>query len=88
MIILNSVLHQIYKHMDGSERFLNNIAERCRYLVYETPANHHKVMGLPLEQVYERLVSVFGDPNRVRLLYVYDAYSTGYRANFVCYTHG
>ena len=88
MIILNSVLHQIYPEMKGSEEFLNNVASRCQYFVFETPANHHKLMGMPLEQIYGNLVKIFKDPNRVRLLYVYDAYSTGYRANFVCYTHG
>jgi len=88
LIILNSVLHQIYKDMIGSEEFLHNIAKRCKYFVYETPVNHHKLMSMPLEVIYNNLVSIFGDPNRVRLLHVYDAYSTGYRANFVCYTHG
>lgn len=84
VIIMNSVLHQIYKNMEGSDKFLNHVAAKTKYFVYETPVNH-PLMRISLEDIYNKLKKHFV---LVKLLYLYDAYSSGYRANFVCYTFG
>jgi 2-polyprenyl-3-methyl-5-hydroxy-6-metoxy-1,4-benzoquinol methylase len=84
VVIMNSVLHQIYKNMVGSHELLKTIASKTKYFVYETPANH-PLMNIPLQTIYDNLRKVF---TAVRLMYVYNAYSSGYRANFVCYTFG
>ena len=61
---------------------LENIAKKGKYFVFETPANH-TTMSIPLESIAQKLEEHF---SVVRLLHVYDAYSSGYRANFVCYS--
>jgi len=81
MIILSSVLHQIYPNMVGAGDFLSNIAKSTKYMAYETPANH-PLMSIPLKEIYYNLIKYFP---HVRLTYVYDAYSSGYRATFVCW---
>lgn len=83
LIILNSVLHQIYPNFVGASAFMDNIADKCNYFVFETPVNHKK-MNIPLEKIYEHLEDYF---ELVRLVYIYDAYSSGYRANFICYSY-
>lgn len=82
VVIMNSVLHQVYKNMEGSDKLLKSIAAKTKYFVYETPLNH-PLMNISLRQVYDNLSKYFVI---VRLLYLYNAYSSGYRANFVCYT--
>ena len=81
MIILSSVLHQIYPNMVGAEDFLSNIAKSTKYMAYETPADH-PLMSISLEEMHYNLMKYFP---HVRLTYVYDAYSSGYRATFVCW---
>lgn len=81
LIIANSVIHQIYKNLDGAENMLTNIASKCNYFVFESPANH-TTMTISLEEITNKLKQHF---SVVRLLHIYDAYSSGYRANFVCY---
>ena len=82
LIIANSVIHQIYNNLVGAEKMLENIAKKGKYFVFETPANH-TTMSIPLESIAQKLEEHF---SVVRLLHVYDAYSSGYRANFVCYS--
>tara|TARA_Y100001963_G_C6759346_1_gene438614 strand:+ start:33 stop:1349 length:1317 start_codon:yes stop_codon:yes gene_type:complete len=85
LIILSSVLHQIYKNMEGSKEFLENIKKHTDYMFYETPVNH-PLMKIPLSKIQNILEETFPI---VRLQYVYDAYSSGYRAIFICYSqHG
>ena len=80
VVILSSVLHQIYTNMRGAEKFLHNIAQNTKYMVYETPVNH-PLMNIPLENINYNLSLFF---KHVRLTYIYKAYSSGYRAIFVC----
>ena len=82
LIIMNSVLHQIYKNFEGSEEFMTNISNKCDYFAFETPLNH-PLMNIGAQQVEQSLLKYF---KNVRLLYVYDAYSSGYRANYVCFS--
>jgi|TARA_R110000824_G_scaffold6775_6_gene31310 16S rRNA G966 N2-methylase RsmD len=82
MVFLSSVLHQIYKDMHDSEEFLNEIKKKSDYLFYETPVDH-PLMDISLKKIKNVLENTF---NSVRLLYVYDAYSSGYRAIFICYS--
>tara|TARA_Y100000310_G_scaffold284773_1_gene307763 strand:- start:2353 stop:3621 length:1269 start_codon:yes stop_codon:yes gene_type:complete len=85
LIILSSVLHQIYKNMEGSKEFLENIKRNTDYMFYETPVNH-PLMDISLSRIQGILEETFPT---VRLQYVYDAYSSGYRAIFICYSqHG
>ena len=81
VVILSSVLHQIYTNMRGAEKFLHNIAQNTKYMVYETPVNH-PLMNIPLENINYNLSLFF---KHVRLTYIYNAYSSGYRAIFVCW---
>jgi 2-polyprenyl-3-methyl-5-hydroxy-6-metoxy-1,4-benzoquinol methylase len=82
LIIANSVLHQIYRNLEGADDILDTISSKCEYFAFETPANH-TTMRIGLSEIYSKLSTHF---KIVRLLYVYDAYSSGYRANFVCYS--
>lgn len=83
LIIAASVLHQIYNDLKDADKTLSNIASKCNYFAFETPVNH-PTMKIGLEEIYNILSKHF---NKVRLVNVYDAYSSGYRANFVCYAH-
>ena len=49
-------------------------------MYYETPLNH-QTMNISVENVYNKLRNYF---RTVRLIYVYDAYSSGYRGIFIC----
>jgi len=82
LIILSSVLHQLYPNIDdpGCDEFLNMISEKCTYFFFETPIKH-KHYNYSLEQVTSKLEKHF---KNVRLVYAYDCYSTGYRAIFIC----
>ena len=83
IVILNSVLHQVFPSFSpGAKEFLEKIASMTDYFVFETPLNH-KLMRLTPEQVANELGKYF---KQVRLLNVYDAYSTGYRGNYICYS--
>lgn len=80
LVILSSVLHQIYTNMDGADGFLSNISRKTNTMYYETPLNH-QTMNIGVEKVYNNLKKHF---QCVRLIYVYDAYSSGYRGIFIC----
>ena len=82
LVIMNSVLHQMYPNLEGSSEFLKKISENSEYVAIETPLNHPLMNISPLE-FHRTLEEHF---KIVRLIYVYDAYSSGYRANFVCYS--
>lgn len=84
VVFLLSVLHNIYPNMIGADPFLEKIASMTRFLAFETPIAH-PVMSLSSQEVYDRLRSIF---DRVRLLYVYKAFSSGYRAIFLCDSRG
>ena len=81
LTFLSSVLHQIYPHTKGAEDFIANIARRTEYLCFESTANH-KLMNISLKQMKEFFSKFF---HRVRFLFAYDAYSTGYRVIFMCW---
>jgi 2-polyprenyl-3-methyl-5-hydroxy-6-metoxy-1,4-benzoquinol methylase len=81
LIIMNSVLHQIYKNFEGSDQFMRNISKKCDYFAFETPL-HHPLMNISASDVHKNLSKYF---KNVRLINVYDAYSSGYRANYVCF---
>jgi len=81
VVILSSVLHQIYPNMEGCDEFLSKISEHTDYLAYETPVNH-PLMKLPLSSIQQKLKSHF---DNARLTYAYNAYSSGYRAIFICW---
>ena len=80
LIIANSVIHQIYPSFVGAAEFLHKVSSVCPYFIFETPA-HHKKMRLSLKEINGILNCHF---SVVRCLYVYDAYSTGYRIIFSC----
>ena len=82
LIIANSVLHQIYPNLDDSDEVLGKISKCSEYFSFETPMNHPK-MRVSMPDLYSKLSKHF---KIVRLLNVYNAYSSGYRANFVCYS--
>jgi hypothetical protein len=50
-------------------------------MAYETPVDH-PLMNISLESIQNNLKKYFP---RVRLTYVYNAYSSGYRAIFMCW---
>ena len=81
LIIANSVIHQIYNNLQGADSMLKNIANKCNYFVFESPVNH-TTMTISLSEIIQKLEEHF---STVRLLHIYNAYSSGYRANFVCY---
>ena len=82
LVIANSVLHQIYKNLEGAEPVLDKIADMSEYFAFETPVRH-PTTSIGLFQIYKKLCNHF---KIVRLLYFYNAYSSGYRANFICYS--
>ena len=84
LIIANSVIHQIYRNLEGPkcDAFLRKISDSCEYFAFESPVNH-PTMTISLSEIAFKLSRYF---KTVRLLSVYDAYSSGYRANFVCYS--
>tara|TARA_E500000305_G_C3935616_1_gene194924 strand:- start:117 stop:800 length:684 start_codon:yes stop_codon:yes gene_type:complete len=82
LVIFNSVLHQIFPNFENSSAFMTKLASMTDYLAFETPLNH-PLMQIPPGTVKAVLEMYFPI---VRLLHVYDAYSSGYRANFVCYS--
>lgn len=81
VVFLLSVLHQIYPKLDGAEPFLEKLAATAKFLAFETPV-WHSAMPLGVDDVFRKLKKFF---RVVRLLYVYKAYSTGWRAVFICY---
>lgn len=83
LVIMSSVLHQIYPNFKNAEAFLKKIARSTEMMMFETPLNH-KTMNISPEKVVRKLQNA--GFKTVRLLYVYDAYSSGYRANYVCYS--
>ena len=83
LVILNSVLHQIYPNFSKAEKFMKKIASCTETLVFETPLNH-KYMRMSPKSVQKKLIDL--GFKHVRLVYIYDAYSSGYRANYVCHT--
>ena len=82
LTIFNSVLHQVYPNFNGSEQFLSKLSNITNYMAFETPLNH-PLMNISPEAVEKKLKQYF---KIVRLIYIYDAYSSGYRANYVCYS--
>ena len=82
LVVFNSVLHQIYPNFENSDEFLSKLSSMTDYLAFETPLNH-PLMRLNPAEVEANLRKHF---KIVRLLNIYDAYSSGYRANFVCYS--
>ena len=81
LVIFNSVLHQIYPNFQNSHDFMTELSKKTDFLAFETPLNH-PLMNIPAAEVEANLKKYF---RIVRLLNIYDAYSSGYRANFVCY---
>ena len=73
--------HGVQATRENWPEFLANISKSTKYMAYETPANH-PLMSIPLESIHYNLMKYFP---HVRLTYVYDAYSSGYRATFVCW---
>tara|TARA_Y100000592_G_scaffold52137_1_gene82433 strand:+ start:13368 stop:14567 length:1200 start_codon:yes stop_codon:yes gene_type:complete len=81
LTFLSSVLHQIYPNNKGAHNFMADIASRTEYLCIESPFGH-KLMNVPLSTMFDFLCDYF---DIVRFLFAYDAYSSGYRAIFVCH---
>lgn len=82
LVVFNSVLHQIYPNFIGAEEFMTKLSSMTDYLAFETPLNH-PLMNISAASVENELKKYF---SIVRLIYIYDAYSSGYRANYVCYS--
>lgn len=84
VVFLLSVLHQMYPNMQGADPFLARLASMARFVAFETAVAHPQ-MSLSLEEIFAKLEQHF---RIVRLLYTYDAYSSGYRAIFILYGLG
>ena len=69
--------------MAGCEEFLRILSEKTNYLIYETPINHTR-MHVPTDQIEKKLKEYF---KSVGLKYIYDAYSSGERAIFICHNY-
>jgi len=80
LTFLSSVLHQIYPNNKHAEEFMSEVSSKTDYLCIESPFNH-PLMNLSLKEMESFLSKFF---SLVRLLFAYDAYSSGYRAIFVC----
>jgi 16S rRNA G966 N2-methylase RsmD len=85
VVIMNSVLHQLYPNFgdtgDDCAEFMRKISKKAKkVLVFETPVDHPK-MNITAEKIYTHLKRYF---YIVKISYVYDAYSTGYRIIFIC----
>lgn len=80
VVIMLSVLHQMYPNLKGADKFLNRIAGMTNYFSFENPTNHPK-MKLTARQTQKILQKHF---RTVRHLYQYEAYSPGQRAIFIC----
>jgi len=81
LIIMSSVLHQTHPNLYECDDFIKLIASKCRRFFFETPIRHKHYM-FSIEQINEKLKEHF---HSVRLAYIYDAYSTGARAIFLCH---
>ena len=66
--------------MKGADNFLSDISKKTNTLCYET-ALDHPLMDISITDVFYKLKKYF---RTVRLMYVYDAYSSGYRGIFLC----
>jgi len=82
LTFLSSVLHQIFPNTKGAEEFIFNIAKRTEYLCFESPVNH-SLMNIPLSKIRDFFWQFF---EGVRFLFAYDAYSSGYRVIFMCWS--
>jgi 2-polyprenyl-3-methyl-5-hydroxy-6-metoxy-1,4-benzoquinol methylase len=82
LTFLSSVLHQIYPNTKGAEEFIGNIARRTEYLCFESTVDH-KLMNISLKQMVEFFNKFF---HGVRFLFAYNAYSSGYRVIFMCWS--
>ncbi len=82
LIFLLSVLHQIYPNMVGAEKLLKTLSKMSPYLIFETPINHPK-NNIPVQQIENMLNKAF---YKIRHCYTYNAYSSGERTIYVCYT--
>jgi len=84
IVIMNSVLHQVYPNFEKGEetdKFMKKIKDMTKFcVVFETPVNHPK-MNLSLGKIKGTLKKWFP---RIKLTYAYNAYSSGYRAIFIC----
>ena len=81
LIIMSSVLHQTHPNLYECDDFLQLIASKCKRFFFETPIRHKHYM-YSVQQIDEKLKEHF---HSVRLAYIYDAYSTGARAIFMCH---
>ena len=81
LIVMSSVLHQTHPNLHECDDFLKLVASKCRYFFFETPVRH-KHYDFTLRQITEKLEHHFSN---ARLVYFYDAYSTGYRAVYLCH---
>tara|TARA_B100000287_G_scaffold216086_1_gene203856 strand:- start:198 stop:1583 length:1386 start_codon:yes stop_codon:yes gene_type:complete len=81
LIIMSSVLHQTHPDLYKCDDFLQLIGSKCRRFFFETPIRHKHYM-YSVQQIDEKLKQHY---HSVRLAYIYDAYSTGARAVFLCH---
>ena len=75
--------HQRGEPLGGDDRGefmgkLRDITKRC--MIFETPVNHPQ-MKRSLDHIKSTLNVYF---NHIKVAYVYNAYSSGYRAIFIC----
>jgi len=82
LVFANSVIHQIYPNFINADNFLEKISKITKYFAIETPMNH-PLMNIGIEEVAKILQKHF---KIVRILNIYDAYSSGYRVNIICYS--
>ena len=81
IVMMNSFLHQPFSNFKGSGDFLNKLKNITnRFLVFETPV-HHGRMQMSLDKIHKNLSKHF---RTVKISFVYNAYSKGFRAVFLC----
>lgn len=80
LIIFSSTLHQMFPHFKGADKLMSKLSSMSNYMHFETSVNH-PLMKIPLTEIYSNLKRFY---RGVRLTYVYNAYSSGYRAEFLC----
>lgn len=88
LIILSSVLHQIYPNLVGSEKFLQNLAKISKYVFIELPTDHPS-MNLSVINICNYLNKIFSHntnrPKSILYNYKYKSYPPGSRICFLCY---
>ncbi len=82
LTILSSVIHRMFNGFTKeAHQYLEDVSNMSNYIFFETPVEHSCVKE-SLSEITNILKQHF---YIVRLVYIYNAYSSGYRAIYICY---